>query len=137
MRIGRALLGIAVIALVTAGCGGSESHDNSSRHADTAPPKSRKELPVAITSAEPGLLTVKTLLGALPPEPPDDAAFTERMLWTMRKHTVAMAGIPGKTSATCEGDKVSKKPGVTTRCTVTYNGVKVPWSSVSRSRPVS
>ncbi|MCX5426362.1 hypothetical protein OHU11_01140 [Streptomyces sp. NBC_00257] len=128
MRIGRTLLGIAMIALVTAGCGGSGSHDNASRPADTAPPKSGKELPIAITSAEPGLLTVKTLLCALPPEPTDDAAFTERVLWTMRKHTVAMAGIPGRTSAACEGGKVSEKPGVTTRCTVTYNGVKVPWS---------
>lgn len=116
-----------MIALVTAGCGGSGSDDSVSRPADTAPPKSGKELPVAITSAEPGLLTVKTLLGALPPEPTDDAPFTERVLWEMRKSTVAMAGIPGKTSAACEGGKVSEKPGVTTRCTVTYNGLKVPW----------
>ncbi|WP_200309415.1 hypothetical protein [Streptomyces adelaidensis] len=128
MGIGRTLLGIAMIALITAGCGGSGSNDNTSRAADTAPPKSGKELPVAITSAEPGLLTVKTLLGALPPEPTDEAPFTERVLWTMRKQTVAMAGIPGKTSAACEGGKVSEEPGVTTRCTVTYNGVKVPWS---------
>lgn len=39
-----------------------------------------------------------------------------------------MVGIPRKTSAACEGGKVSEEPGVTTRCTVTYNGVKVPWS---------
>ncbi|AQU70516.1 hypothetical protein [Streptomyces niveus] len=128
MRIGTTLLGIAVVTLVTAGCGGSGSNDNASRPADSAPPKSGKELPVAITSAEPGLLTVETLLGALPPEPTDDDAFTEHVLWKMRKSTVAMAGIPGKTSATCEGGKVSEEPGVTTRCTVTYDGVKVPWS---------
>ncbi|MET8330840.1 hypothetical protein [Streptomyces sp. NPDC005181] len=128
MRISRTLLGIAMIALVTAGCGGSGSDDGDSRPADSAPPKSGKELPVAITSAEPGLLTVKTLLDALPPEPADDAAITERALWTMRKRTVAMAGIPGKTSAACEGGKVVEEPGVTTRCTVTYDGVKVPWS---------
>ncbi|MER6157232.1 hypothetical protein ABT147_17055 [Streptomyces sp. NPDC001868] len=121
-------MGIAMIAIVTAGCGGSRSDDNSSRAADTAPPKSGKELPVAITSAEPGLLTVKTLLDALPPEPTDEASFTEQVLWMIRKSTVAMAGIPGKTSAACEGGKVSEEPGVTTRCTVTYNGVKVPWS---------
>jgi hypothetical protein len=42
-----------MIALVTAGCGESGSDDNASRPADTAPPKSDKELPVAITSAEP------------------------------------------------------------------------------------
>ncbi|MFI7345312.1 hypothetical protein ACIBSR_03470 [Streptomyces sp. NPDC049936] len=120
---------MALIALVTAGCGGSGSAgDSASRPADTAPPKSSKELPVAITSAEPDLLTVKTLRGSLPPEPTDDATLTERMLWTMRKQTVAMAGIPGKTNAACEGGKVSKAPGATTRCTVSYEGVKVTWS---------
>ncbi|GAB1338333.1 hypothetical protein ACE1SV_49230 [Streptomyces sp. E-15] len=128
MGIGGTFLGIALVALVTAGCGGSGSDDNASRPADTAPQKSGKELPVAITSAEPGLLTVKTLLRALPPKPADDAAFTERGLWTMRKQTVAMAGVPGKTSAACEGGEVSEKPGVATRCTVTYNGLKVTWS---------
>ncbi|MEW2000357.1 hypothetical protein ACFWFH_14045 [Streptomyces coelicoflavus] len=46
----------------------------------------------------------------------------------MRKKTVAMAGTPGKTSATCEGGKVSEEPGATTRCTVTYEGQEVTWS---------
>lgn len=126
VRIGGTLPGTAVIALVTAGCGGPGSDGSAVRPADTAPPKSGEELPAAITSAEPGLLTVKTLLGALPPEPTDDAAFTERVLWTMPKRTVAMAGTPGRTSATCEGGQVSEEPGVATRCTVTYNGVTVP-----------
>ncbi|MFE9707608.1 hypothetical protein [Streptomyces sp. NPDC005930] len=129
MRIRGNLVGVALIALVTAGCGGSGSADDSaSRPADTVPPKSGKELPVAITSAEPELLTVKTLRGSLPPEPTDDATLTERMLWRMRKQTVAMAGTPGKTSAACEGGKVSMEPGATTRCTVNYQGVKVTWS---------
>ncbi|MFG2318760.1 hypothetical protein [Streptomyces tendae] len=128
MGIGRTVLGVALIALVTAGCGGSGSDDNASRPSGTGAPTSGKELPIAITSAEPALLTVKTLLGALPPEPAEDAAFTERVLWKMRKGTVAMAGVPGKTSAACEGGKVSEEPGVTTRCSVTYEGVKVPWS---------
>ncbi|CAL9612352.1 hypothetical protein [Streptomyces sp. enrichment culture] len=128
MGIRGKVLGVALIALVTVGCGGSGSDDNTSRPSDTAPPTSGKELPVAVASAEPGLLTVKTLLGALPPEPTDDAPFNERVLWEMRKGTVAMAGVPGKTSAACEGGKVSEEPGVTTRCTVTYEGVKVPWS---------
>lgn len=128
MRIARSLLGTALIALVTVGCGGSGSDGNASRPADPAPPKSGKELPVAITSAEPGLLTVETLLAALPPRPTGDAAFSEQVLWTMRKNTVAMAGVPGRTSAACDGGTVSEEPGVTTRCTVTYNGLKVPWS---------
>ncbi|MFD5034925.1 hypothetical protein ACFWM0_31580 [Streptomyces sp. NPDC058405] len=127
MRIVRTLPGIVLIALVTAGCQGSGPDDGESRPADSAPPKNGKELPVAITVAEPGLLTVKWLLAALP-EPPDDAEFTERALWQMRKRTVAIAGIPGRTSAECEGGKVSEEPGVTTRCTVTYEGLKVRWS---------
>ncbi|MFJ4272866.1 hypothetical protein ACIP29_20175 [Streptomyces coelicoflavus] len=69
-----------------------------------------------------------TLSGALPPEPADDAPFTERTLWELRKKTVAMAGTPGKTSATCEGGKVSEEPGATTGCTVTYEGQEVTWS---------
>ncbi|MFE9968092.1 hypothetical protein OG894_42740 (plasmid) [Streptomyces sp. NBC_01724] len=128
MNIRRTFLGIAIIALVCAGCGRSGSDDDGSHAADSAPPKSGKELPVAITSAEPGLLTVKTLYDALPPEPADDATFTDRTLWALRKSTLAIAGIPGKTIAACEGGKVSEEPGVTTRCTVTYEGAKVPWS---------
>ncbi|WP_328562990.1 hypothetical protein [Streptomyces coelicoflavus] len=46
----------------------------------------------------------------------------------MRKKTVVMAGVPGKTSAACEGGKVSEEPGATTRCTVAYDGVEVTWS---------
>ncbi len=119
---------MAMVTLVAAGCGGPGSRDNASPPVDSAPPKSGRELSVAITSAEPGLLTVETLLGALPPEPAADAAFTEHVLWKMRKKTVALAGIPGRTSAACEGGRVSEEPGVTTRCTVTYEGVEVPWS---------
>ncbi|WP_159107020.1 hypothetical protein [Streptomyces coelicoflavus] len=129
MRIGGKLAGVALITLVAAGCSGSGSADDSaSRPAGTAPPKNGKQLSVAITSAEPALLTVTTLSGALPPEPADDAPFTERTLWELRKKTVAMAGTPGKTSATCEGGKVSEEPGATTGCTVTYEGQEVTWS---------
>ncbi|MFE4540014.1 hypothetical protein ACFRKB_33920 [Streptomyces scopuliridis] len=127
MRIVRTLPGIALIVLATVACQGSGPDDGESRPADSAPPRSGKELPVAVTAAEPGLLTVKSLLTTLP-EPPDDAEFTERALWQMRKHTVAIAGVSGRTSATCEGGEVSEAPGVTTRCTVTYEGLKVPWS---------
>ncbi|MEU1077262.1 MULTISPECIES: hypothetical protein [unclassified Streptomyces] len=47
----------------------------------------------------------------LPPKPTGDAAFGERVLWTMRKNTVAMAGIPAKTSAACDGCSSSLWPG--------------------------
>ncbi|MFF4474013.1 hypothetical protein ACFYZ3_31235 [Streptomyces sp. NPDC001599] len=116
-----------MVALAAAGCGGPGSADDDASHpADTPSLTSGKDLPVAITSAESGLLTMKSLLGALPPEPTANAACTELTLRRMRKRTVAMAGIPAKTSAACEGGKVSEDPGVTTRCTVTYDGVKVP-----------
>ncbi|MFD8261346.1 hypothetical protein ACFV19_20965 [Streptomyces griseoluteus] len=126
MGISKTLLGIAMIAVATAGCGGPGSHDSDSLSGGTRPPRSGKELPVAINSPVPGLLTVKSLLAGLPPKPPRDAPFTEQLLWMLRKDTVAMAGVPGKTSAACEG-KVSELPGVRTRCTVIYNGVKVSW----------
>ncbi|XKK62781.1 hypothetical protein HFP71_09650 [Streptomyces sp. ARC32] len=120
---------MALITLVAAGPQGPGSaDDNASRPAGTALPKNGKELPVAIASAEPALLTVTTLSGALAPELADDAPFTERTLWELRTKTVAMAGTPGKTSATCEGGKVSEAPGATTRCTVTYEGQEVTWS---------
>ncbi|MFJ6658259.1 hypothetical protein ACIQNG_18120 [Streptomyces sp. NPDC091377] len=129
MRTSTALLGLAIIGLLSTGCAGTGSDgDDDARSADSAPPKHGTRLPVPVTSAEPGLLTVESLRDALPPEPAADAPFTEVAQWSMRRSTVAMAGIPGRTSAECEGGTVSEKPGVTTRCTVTYEGVKVPWA---------
>ncbi|MWA02936.1 hypothetical protein F8568_021660 [Actinomadura sp. LD22] len=64
----------------------------------------------------------------LSPSPGDDATPIENLEYELRVKTVKMAYAMGKTSAECDGGDPEPGPGTTVKCTVTYRGVKVPWT---------
>jgi hypothetical protein len=66
------------------------------------------------------------------PSPGPDADPTEQVLNHLRQESVRMAGVIGETGpGRCEGE-VALDRGETTRCTVTFEGVTVPWLVTSK-----
>lgn len=145
MRITRTLVGVVAVGVLAVGCGSSDSDDKSGPADNSATPSAStdpggaadgddaqaddgdvegEELPVKIDAP------VKELLEDRPkisPEPPRDASETEKVIHDLREKTLAMAGVEGKTAGSCAGGKVTMKASATTTCTVTYEGLKVPW----------
>lgn len=66
------------------------------------------------------------------PSPELEAETNEKVLNHLRKETVRMAGVMGETGpGRCAGE-VDRPRGETVRCTVTYEGVTVPWLVTSK-----
>ncbi|MBU7598201.1 hypothetical protein JGS22_011385 [Streptomyces sp. P38-E01] len=138
MRITRTLVGAVAVAVLAVGCGGSGSGDGTEPGGNTASGSGgvdegddsqtdggeSEELPVKIDAPVEELLEDRPKIN---PEPPRDASETERVVHDLREKTLAMAGVEGRTAGSCAGGDVTMKAGATTTCTVTYEGLKVPW----------
>ncbi|MGH3389694.1 MAG: hypothetical protein ACRDOO_12545 [Actinomadura sp.] len=118
---------MAATTLLAAGC--ADGGCNESR-----PPKPSaigaiggKERPVKVQPSEelPGLLSGADVAAAVP-EPDGFPPATEQVLVDLRHKTLLMADVMAETDGRCDKDVV-ERVGFTTRCTVTYEGVKVPW----------
>ncbi|MBB1255937.1 hypothetical protein [Streptomyces alkaliterrae] len=149
MRYTRTLVGVVAVGLLTVGCGGDDSDGADAK----STPSTSAEAPAdsgdkndkddkggenggdAGSGAEGDELPVKVeeegdLLGASPkiePSPGRTATVTEKVLHELRQRTLRMAGVDGKTSGECAGGELKMEAGATTKCTVDYEGVKVPW----------
>lgn len=66
------------------------------------------------------------------PSPDFHAESVEHVLHHLRQETLRIAGVIAKTgTGTCEGEVVRPR-GETVRCTVSYEGVPVPWLVTSK-----
>lgn len=118
----RALLLTAAVLAAT-GCSGGTEPPDAPR---TPVPTSGEELPVPIKklSQLPGL-DDEAIEAALP-EPDDDASPVDQALNGLRREALRLAGVLGETKGHCDKDPTDTL-GDPIRCTVTYEGVKVPW----------
>lgn len=126
----RTVVPVAAVAVaLVGGCAGEASGcDAEYRLAEV---KGEKR-PVRIEPSQhhPGL-TGRELEKALP-TPEQEAATNDKVLNHLRQETVRMAGVMGETGpGRCTGE-VDRPRGETVRCTVTYEGVTVPWLVTSK-----
>ncbi|MFJ4327420.1 hypothetical protein ACIP3A_30490 [Streptomyces tricolor] len=85
--------------------------------------------PVKIRPSEqhPGL-GGREVTAALPPRPDRDAGPTAQALYDLQEKTLDMVGELGEIEpGRCEGGELALDVGDTTRCTVIYEDVEVPW----------
>ncbi|MBB1245803.1 hypothetical protein GL263_19920 [Streptomyces durbertensis] len=147
MRYTRTLVGVVAVGLLTVGCGGDDSDGADAKSTpsaeasadsgakDNTDDQGTEDGGDAGSDAEGDELPVKVeeegdLLGASPkiePSPDRTATVTEKVLHELRQRTLRMAGVEGKTSGECAGGELTMEAGATTKCTVDYEGVKVPW----------
>lgn len=63
----------------------------------------------------------------LSPSPGANAPLVENLKYELRIKTVKMAAAMGSTSAACDQADLRPEPGAVVGCTVTYEGVRIPW----------
>lgn len=124
-----------LLALLVAGCGGSPDAPGpvvaavtTAPVVRTPPPATGTPLPVPVTRAtvpDPSVAEVEGWLGQRPGE---GAPPLEQVLRHLRYETLMQAKVRAPTTARCVGDRLRLTGGATTRCTVTYAGVPVPWT---------
>ncbi|GAA4567014.1 hypothetical protein [Planotetraspora kaengkrachanensis] len=120
----RSLVLVLAAALLTPGCadGGCDLSKPSPEPSAIA----GKERPIKIQPGRFAGLSGDEINAAVP-VPGGHPSYTEQVLVGLRHKTLAMAGAIGETDAgRCDEDVVGRV-GFTTRCTVTYEGVEVPW----------
>lgn len=59
---------------------------------------------------------------------PERGSATENVLNELKVDTLKMARVHGTMKAKCAGGALTMKAGATTKCSVTYEGVEVPWN---------
>ncbi|MEE1928640.1 hypothetical protein V1J52_10610 [Streptomyces sp. TRM 70351] len=140
MRYARTITAVVAAGLLTAGCGGDTEDDAASTAtptaaagaavdeetgapADGARPEGEQRPVVVEPPAEEPVRSNPTLS----PSPDSGADLTEKIIYELRQRTVEMAGVVKDTEGSCEGGEVTLKAGATTACTITYEGVEVPW----------
>ncbi|WP_407563218.1 hypothetical protein [Streptomyces sp. 184] len=114
----------AAVVVLVGGCAGEASGCDAEVRLSEVQGKKR---PVRIepSTRHPGMVD-RELEKALP-TPDLDAETNEKVLNHLRQETVRMAGVMGETGpGRCAGE-VDRPRGETVRCTVTYEGVTVPW----------
>jgi hypothetical protein len=129
----RLFVGIAVAGLLAAcTASGRTESPGASAATSSAPHTSAATagvpLPVRVTEVKavpvPAVEQVERWLG--PPDP--GASPLEQVLRDLRYRTLSQARMPAPTTARCAGDRLRTTPDATTRCTVTYQGLPVPWT---------
>lgn len=134
------LPGTILAVLLLTGCTGSgtpdagptragrPSPDDLATPTPTPPRPVGTPLPVPVTEADvpdPSVAEVERWLG---PPLGDGAPPLEQVLRHLRYETLMQAGVRAPTTARCAGDRLRLAAGATTRCTVAYQGLPVPWT---------
>jgi hypothetical protein len=149
-RIPRALSGVAVAALLAAGCaseadaparpdpadkppGTASGPAPESSPASNAPP-STPTMPtptpspaVRITGPQEGVAASGADMQDPPGRPPDDADFTAQVEYALQGDLLSDARVPGRTTAVCPHG-VTQEARARSACTVTYEGVEIPYT---------
>ncbi|MEE1929259.1 hypothetical protein V1J52_13905 [Streptomyces sp. TRM 70351] len=135
MRFPKILIGVVAAAALTAGCGSDDgSGDGDSRPGGAAAeeqnePSEQEDLPVAVTGPRPDVLDTDDDALQPPDEPDSSADFARKVEHKLRANVLRSAKVAGETTATCP-DGVTREAGATSRCTVTYDGVEIPYEIV-------
>lgn len=137
MRHTRILIALAALGMLTVGCSGSDASEPDAtpsagntaagdvkQNDDSGSQAEGEQLPVKLEGPVDDLITTTPTIS---PSPDRSATTTDKVLYELQRRTVRMAGIAGATSGECEGGELVMKAGAATSCTVTYEGVKVPW----------
>ncbi len=132
------LPGTIVAVLLMAGCSSTgtpvatATRPAATTPASTVPPTPARPvgtpLPVPVTAADVPDPSVAEVEGWLGPRPGEGAPPLEQVLRHLRYETLMQAKVRAPTTARCAGDRLRLTGGATTRCTVTYAGVPVPWT---------
>ncbi|MFD6189617.1 hypothetical protein [Streptomyces sp. NPDC060275] len=109
---------VVLVLLLLVGCGSSPEPPS---------PPDPDPLPVPVTGPEPDRVTDDKEIEETLPKLPGNPSLTEKVLHEIRVETVSNAEFMARTSADCEGGKVSTEPNAITKCHVTYDDVTVPW----------
>ncbi|MFT2019339.1 hypothetical protein ACMA1D_26355 [Streptomyces sp. 796.1] len=101
----------------TTGCGGSDDggKDKKAEKSEQAKPALKQRLDQP-RGKDPQEL----------PAPPDTAPFSDQLTHELRKRTLDMAGVDGKTTGQCPKGIESKK-GTTVTCSTTFAGQRIDW----------
>lgn len=125
---------LGLVAVLLAACGGGPDEPDpvvvtaTTPAVPTPPPTTGVALPVRVTRASVPDPSVAEVEGWLGPPPGEGATPLEQVTRRLRYETLMRAGVRAPTTARCAGDRMSLAAGARTRCTVTYQGVPVPWT---------
>jgi hypothetical protein len=127
---GLVAVGLVAVGLLVAGllAGCSDPPDRPAPVTPTpSPTVAGSPLPVRVTGPPRDLIDGEVALRRLGPGPGGDAPVLDQVRYELRWETLRRAKVWGRTSARCAGDRVALAPGAVTRCTVTYEGLAVPF----------
>lgn len=119
MRLIQVFIVLGVAAVLTAGCGESDKESDVGASKTSPTP-----LPNVVPSPAGESVGSNPTLS---PSPGANASLVENLKYELRSKTVAMAYTMGKASAKCDTANIEAKAGSKLSCTVTYEGVDVPW----------
>jgi hypothetical protein len=116
---------LGVTALLTGGCGGSDKESDAG---------ASTPLPNVVPSPAGKPVGSNPTLS---PSPGTNASLAENLKYELRRKTVAMAYAMGRTRATCDRANIAAKADTKLSCTVTYQGVRVPWDVTIKGQGVT
>jgi hypothetical protein len=120
------ILAVAAAAVLTAGCADNRGDCWDQRTEPSAIRGEERPVKIQPSHKQPKGLTYAQLEKAVP-RPAREGSVTEQVLRDLRQETLLMANAIGRTDpGRCDGD-VAGSVGSTTRCTITYERMKVQW----------
>ncbi|MGW6063066.1 hypothetical protein [Streptomyces sp. NPDC055189] len=125
---GSLIAAAAVSCLLLTGCG-SDGDDKSGSAAEPSVIGTPVGKPIQSPEATPQRKSNSV------PEPDPDAPYIEHVKYELATRTVKMAGVPARTSTTCDKKSVRPAAGAKVTCTVTYEGIKVTWPVEFTGKP--
>ncbi|WP_151773017.1 hypothetical protein [Streptomyces abyssomicinicus] len=136
-RIPRVFLGVAAAALLVAGCGPDDGAatgpgpEGGAGSASGAAPKSSAAkaapLAVAVTGPQKGVAESGADMEEPPGKPDGGADFTTQVEYALQGDLLSDARVAGRTTAVCPHG-VTREAKATSACTVTYEGVEIPYT---------
>jgi hypothetical protein len=130
-------LGVTAAALLVTGCGpedeaatGPDAADRPGAASAPAPARSTADarpLAVAVTGPQQGVAESGSDLEEPPGKPGSGADFTSQVEYALQGDLLSEARVEGRTTAVCP-DGVTQKANASSECTVTYEGVEIPYT---------
>ncbi|MER5479105.1 hypothetical protein ABT026_19360 [Streptomyces sp. NPDC002734] len=135
-RIPRLFLGVTAAVLLTAGCGPEDEAatggpaDKPGASSSPAPARSTADtgpLAVRITGPQKGVATSGSDMEDPPGKPGSGADFVSQVEYALQGDLLSDALVEGRTTAVCP-DGVTRRANASSACTVTYEGVEIPYT---------
>lgn len=135
-RIPRLILGVTAAGLLIAGCGWEDEAatgdpaDKPGAASSPAPARSgadARPLAVRITGPQKGVAAGGSDMEDPPGRPGGGADFTSQVEYALQGDLLSDALVEGRTTAVCP-DGVTRRAEASSACTVTYEGVEIPYT---------